>query len=84
MSILFLTQKRCGRVKTRIWADGSKQRRRPRCKEKNYVLPTYHAESIFITSVMGAKEGRKFATIDVPDAHLRAPAAEQILMLLGA
>ena len=68
-SLIFLTQKRCGRVKTRIVADGSKQRKQPGYKKENFASPTCHTESIFITSVMGAKEGRKFATIDVPGAY---------------
>ena len=81
-SLIFLTKKRRGRVKTRMVADGSKQRKQPGYKKENFASPTCHTESIFITSVMGAKEGRKFATIDIPGAYLRAPAAEEVLMLL--
>ena len=41
-----------------------------------------HTKSVFITLVMGANGGREFATVNAPGAYLRAPAAEEMIMLL--
>ena len=81
-SLIFLTKKGYRRVKPRMCADSSKQRRRLGYKKENYALSTCHTEPIFLTSVTGAKDGRKFATIDVPGIYLCASAAEEVIMPL--
>ena len=81
-SLIFLTKKGYRRVKPRMCADSSKQRRRLGYKKENYALSTCHTDPIFLTSVTGAKDGRKFATIDVPGIYLCASAAEEVIIPL--
>jgi len=85
-SFMFLVQKRCGKVKARAVADGSKQRLQPDYKKTDSASPTVSTDSIMITGAIEAHEGRVTATIGVPGAFLNAyldtVTDEEVLMLL--
>jgi hypothetical protein len=78
--LMFLTQKRCGRVKARSCADGRQQRRY--IKKEDASSPTVALEAIFITLRIEAKERRSAATIDIPGAFLHADNDEDVIMQL--
>jgi hypothetical protein len=65
-SLIFLTEKRCGRIKTRACVNGSTQRDYIP-KEKTASL-TVMTDSVMITSAIDAHEGRVVATLDIPGA----------------
>ena len=68
--LMFLKQKRCGKVKARGCADGRKQRVYKNKEETS--APTVHTESLFLSSVIDAKERRKVITCDIPGAFMHA------------
>ena len=74
-SLTFLTEKRDGTIKSRSVADGSVQRKWMDREEK--TSPTAQIESIFLTAVIDAKEGRDVAIIDIPNAFIQADAPEK-------
>ena len=61
-SLIFLTEKN-GTIKARQCADGRKQR--PFMLKEDSTSPTITTESIFITSVINAKENRDVAIVDL-------------------
>ena len=69
-SLMFLTQKRDGRVKSRHCADGRKQH--DYIKKEDAASPTVALESILIMAAIDAHEGRGVAVIDIPGAFLHA------------
>ena len=79
-SLIFLTKKRCGRIKARACANGSKQR--SYIPKENAISPTVATDSVFITSAIEAHEGREVITMDIPGAFLHAETDEEIHMLL--
>ena len=81
-SLLFLTEKRDGKLKSRMCADGSKQRTYEGYDKNDAASPTAATESVLITGVIDAKEKRKVATIDLPGAFLHALNDEEIIMVL--
>jgi hypothetical protein len=68
--LMYLKKKRCGRIKGRGCADGRKQRVYKSKEESS--SPTVAVESLFLTAVIDAKEGRAVATCDIPGAFLHA------------
>ena len=64
-SLAFIKEKRDGRVKTRMCADGRKQRIDE--KKGENTSPTATTEAVIITSTIDAKEGRDVATMDIPN-----------------
>lgn len=79
-SLIFITEKRCGRIKSRACVDGSAQRAN---SEKGAAAsPTVMNDSVFITSAIDAHEGRKVVTCDIPGAFLHADLDEEVVMLL--
>jgi hypothetical protein len=68
-SLIFLTEKRNGDVKGRTCANGSTQREYVGRDEA--ASPTAVTESIIITSVIDAKEGRDIMTVDIPNAFVQ-------------
>ena len=68
-TIFFLTQKRDGRIKGRACADGSKQR--TFMTKEEAASPTVSMETMSLTSVIDAKEGREVAVIDIPNAFIQ-------------
>eukprot|EP00957_Ditylum_brightwellii_P054951 4164505-Ditylum_brightwellii.AAC.1 len=79
-AIMFLKEKRCGRIKGRTCADGRKQRET--IAKEDAASPTVAPESVIITSVIDAKEGRDVATTDIPGAYLNAEMDEFVVMVL--
>ena len=76
--LLFLTEKRCGKIKARGCADGRRQRVYKTKEETS--SPTVALESVFLTSLIDAKEGRKVATVDVPGAFMQSEMDEVVHM----
>ena len=79
-AITLIEEKRDGRVKSRVVANGKKQR--PKEKETlddeinktiedRTASPTAHQESITLTSIIDAKERRAVATGDIPNAFMQ-------------
>jgi hypothetical protein len=68
--LMFLKQKRCGRIKGQGCANGRKQRIN-KTKEETRA-PTVSVESLFLSCVIDAKERQKVVTCDIPRAFMRA------------
>ena len=81
--LMFLKMKRNGDIKERGCADGRPQRIY-KSKEETYS-PTVATESIFITAMIDAQEGRDVAHVDIPGAFLQTAASEgTFIKLKGA
>ena len=77
---MFLKQKRCGKIKARGCADGRKQRIYKTKEETS--APTVHTESLFLSAVIDAKEGREVVTCDIPGAFMHANMDEDLHLKL--
>jgi hypothetical protein len=74
--LMYLKQKRCGRIKARGCADGRKQRL---YKSKDETSsPTVSTEAVFLTAVINAQERRQVMTIDIPGAFMHVDIDELI------
>ena len=78
--LMFLKKKRCGRIKGRGCADGRKQRIYKTKEETS--APTVAIESLFLSSVIDAKEERSVVTLDIPGAFMQADMDEVLYMKL--
>ena len=68
--LMFLKQKRCGKIKGRGCADGRKQRL---YMNKDQVsAPTVATESLLLTCLIDALERRKVVTVDIPGAFMQS------------
>jgi len=76
--LMFLKQKRCGKIKARGCADGRKQRLWKTKDETS--APTVRTESVFLSAAIDAMEGRVVVTVDVPGAFMQADIDEFILV----
>jgi hypothetical protein len=76
--LMFLKQKRCGRIKARGCADGRKQRLWKTKEETS--APTVRTESVFLSAMIDAKEGRTVITLDVPGAFMQADIDELVVV----
>eukprot|EP00956_Cyclotella_meneghiniana_P026461 scaffold57247_cov37-Cyclotella_meneghiniana.AAC.7 len=79
-SLIFITEKRCGRIKTRACVNGSTQR--DYIPKEATASPTVMNDSVQITSAIDAHEGRVVVTCDIPGAFLHADLDEEVYMLL--
>ena len=78
--LMFLKQKRCGKIKGRGCADGRKQRL---YKTKDETTsPTITTEALFLTCLVDAIENRYVATCDVPGAFMHSDIDEQVHLKL--
>ena len=82
-SLIFLTEKKDGRIKARACANGSTQREYT--KRDEAASPTAMTESHLITAVIDAKQGRDIMTADIPNAFVQTditakPSGERIIM----
>ena len=68
--ITMVKEKRDGKIKGRACADGRKQRRY--INKDEVSSPTVHLESLMITLLIDAHEGRDIATADIVGAYLLA------------
>jgi hypothetical protein len=73
-SLLFLVEKKDGRLKARHCANGSTQRGYIGREEAS--SPTVSTESILLTAVIEAEEGRDVATMDIPNAFIQTEVSE--------
>ena len=74
--LMFLKQKRCGRIKGRGCADGRKQKVYKTKEETS--SPTIHIESLFLSCIIDAIEKRNVVTLDIPGAFMQADIDELI------
>ena len=70
-SLIFITEKRDGRIKARACANGSKQRQW--MSKEDTSSPTVSLQSVFMTCAIEAHEGREVAIIDIPNAFVQTP-----------
>ena len=68
--LMFLKQKRCGRIKGRGCADGRKQKVYKTKEETS--SPTIHVEALFLSCMIDAMENRNVVTLDIPGAFMQA------------
>ncbi len=78
MSLIFLKEKKDGNIKARSCVNGNPQREY--IAKEEAAVPTVVLESMFITSTIDAKEGRKVVTIDIPGAFLHANNDDYVIM----
>ena len=78
--LMFLEQKRCGRIKGRGCADGRKQR--VWTNKEEATSPTVSTEAVLLTSVIDAKEQREVMTVDIPGAFMQGEQDETVHMKL--
>jgi hypothetical protein len=78
--LMYLKEKRCGRIKARGCADGRKQRIYKSKEETR--SPTVSTEAVFLTSIVDAQEKRCVVTLDIPGAFMHAYMDEVIHMRL--
>jgi Reverse transcriptase (RNA-dependent DNA polymerase) len=78
--LMFLKQKRCGRIKARGCADGRKQRVYKGKEETS--APTVAIESVLLSCTIDAFERRNVVTADVPGAFMHATMDENLHMRL--
>ena len=82
--LMFLTEKRDGSIKGRMVANGAPTREW--LSNEDSASPTASVESIFLTGVIEAYEGRSVLTLDVPNAFIQAqmpevkPGDERVIM----
>jgi Reverse transcriptase (RNA-dependent DNA polymerase) len=74
--LMFLKEKRCGQIKGRSCADGRKQRIYKTKAETS--SPTVSIESLMLSCMIDAMEGRDIATCDIPAAFMQADIDEEI------
>ena len=79
--LMFLKQKRCGKIKGRGCADGRKQREYLSKEETS--SPTVSTEAVFLSCVIDADEGRDVAIVDVPGAFLHADMNDTVHMKIN-
>eukprot|EP00957_Ditylum_brightwellii_P136918 10441808-Ditylum_brightwellii.AAC.1 len=68
--LMFLTKKRCGRIKGRGCADSLKQ-----CQNNHRddaSSPTVSTAALMLSCVIGAKESHNIVTLDVPNVFMQA------------
>jgi len=78
--LMYLKQKRCGRIKARGCADGRKQRLYKTKQETS--SPTVTSEALFLTSLIDAQEKRQVVTVDIPGAFMHSDMDELVHMKL--
>lgn len=79
-SLMFLEEKRSGKIKGRICADGRKQR--VDTSREEAASPTVMTDSVLITSCIEAYEEREVAVADLPGAYLFAEMDEIVHMVM--
>jgi hypothetical protein len=74
--LMFLTEKRCGRIKAQGCADGRKQRQY--IDKADASMPTVALEALILTCIIDAMEERDVATVDVPGAFTQTDMDELV------
>jgi hypothetical protein len=75
--LMFLKQKRCGKVKGHGCADGRKQRRYT--DQADVASPTVATEAVFLTAVIDALENHDVAVIDTPGAFMQVDLDDEMI-----
>ena len=78
--LTLINEKRDGRIKGRVCADGRKQR--IYIRKYDVASPTMQLESLMITLLIDAYEGRGVATVDMVGAYLMADMNDTIIVKL--
>jgi hypothetical protein len=85
-SLIFLVEKRDGRIKARTCANGSTQR--DYIPREDAASPTASTEAVLLTGVIDAKQRRDVMTLDIPNAFVQTkiPEGEEkiIMKIRGA
>ncbi len=79
-SLLFLKEKRTGKVKGRACIKGAPQR--VYIPKKEAALPNVLTESTFIMTAIAASKRRKVRCYDIPSAFMNTDMDEDVLMVL--
>ena len=80
--LMFLVEKRDGRIKSHACADGSVQKRRPGYVKEDSASPTVSTEAVFITAAIEAHENCNMACFDIPGAFLHADCEDENTFML--
>ena len=75
-----IKEKQCGKVKARACADSRKHGKY--IKKDDVSSPTGQQESLIISMMIDAKEGRDVATVDIVGAYLLAQMNNYVLVKL--
>ena len=78
--LMFLTKKRCGRIRGRGCADGRKQR--TTTKKEDASSPTVSIESVMISCTIDAEERRDVGCIDLPCAFMQSKMEDLVQLQL--
>jgi len=81
-ALVFIVEKRDGRIKARKCAVGSNQRTFEGYNKADWTSPTVSTNGVLITSAIEAHAGRHIATCDLPGAYLNTDNNEETIMLL--
>ena len=76
--LMFLKEKRCGKIKGRGCADGRKQQLWKTKDETS--LPTISTEALFLMCLIIAKERRRAVTVDISGAFMQSDIDEEVLV----
>ncbi len=79
-TVVFMKQKRDGRIKTRSCVNGSPQRNY--IKKEDVTSPTVGIDNVFTTGAINAHEGRDVMTFDIPGAFVTTKTDEYVIMTL--
>jgi hypothetical protein len=75
--LMFMSKKRCRKIKARGCADGRKQQETT-TKEEAPPPPTVTIESVTLSATINAMEERDMATVDIPGAFMQADIDEVV------
>ena len=78
--LMFLKEKRSGKIKARGCADGRSQRAYTPKEEAS--APTVSIESVMMSCTIDAAEGRDVATVDIPGAFMQSDQEDMVHMKL--
>ena len=78
-ALLFLTEKRDGKIKARVPVDGSPQRKY--MAKHDAASPTVANEAVKLTCAQEAHEGRCVKVVDCPGAFLKADLDDHVIMV---
>ena len=79
-SLLFLRERRCGKIKGRACVNGVPQR--TYIPKEDAALPTVSTESMFITSAIAASKKRHVRCYGMPSVFVNTDMDENVLMVL--
>jgi hypothetical protein len=80
LSLLFLKEKRCGKIKGRVCVNGAPQR--AYIPKEDAALPTVSTELMFITSAIAASQKRHVQCYNVLSTFVNTDVDENVLMVL--